>query len=101
MEVIAMTNEENNKSQTLETGDTLAAMSALEFARLGDGHLAYIRQLDAGEAIRLFPQVEGIPEGIDLFALLSADGTPLTLRDSRDSALADAIQNDLEAVSIH
>lgn len=95
-----MTNEENKKIETPETDDGLDAMSALEFARLGDGTLAYIRQLDSKEAIRLFPAVVGIPEGMDLFALLSADGTPLSLRDNRNSVLADAIENDLETVSI-
>lgn len=96
-----MTNEENNKIETLEADNASGTMSALEFARLGDGTLAYIRQLDAKEAIRLFPALAGIPEGIDLFALVSADGTPLSLGDSRNSVLADAIESDLETVSIH
>lgn len=95
-----MTNEENKKIETPETDDRFDAMSALEFARLGDGTLAYIRQLDSKEAIRMFPAVAGIPEGMDLFALVSADGTPLSLRDNRNSVLADAIENDLETVSI-
>ncbi len=43
----------------------------------------------------------GLPEGIDLYALVGADGTPLGLTDSRDSAIASAITNDLEPVSVH
>lgn len=78
-----------------------AIMSALEFAQLGDGEVAYIKPLKAGEAERLFPALEGLPKGIDLFAVVGADGTPLTLTDSRSSAIADAIENDLEPVSLH
>lgn len=78
-----------------------AVMSAAEFASLGDGKLVYIKQLSAGEAQRLFPALRGVPEGIDLYAVVGADGTPLALTDSRVSAIADAIQNDLEPVSLH
>lgn len=79
----------------------LAEMSEIEFARLGDGELAYVKELDAEEAVRLFPSLEGLPAGIDLFALVSADGTPLTLTDSWNSAIANAFENDLEPVSVH
>jgi len=96
--------EVNMNSQTTsknEKSDQPAIMSTLDFARLGDGHLAYIRQLKSGEAGALFPNLQGIPEGINLYALVSADGTPLSLSDSRNGAVADAMQNDLETVSLH
>lgn len=76
-------------------------MSTSDFANLGDGQVAYIKHLKAGEAEQLFPTVEGIPKGIDLYAVVSADGTPLSLADSRSSAIADALSNDLEPVSVH
>lgn len=81
--------------------DMEATMSSMEFAMLGGGQLAYIRQLDAQEAGRLFPALTGLPKGIDLYALVAADGTPLTLTDSFDAALADAIEHDLQPVSVH
>jgi hypothetical protein len=96
-----MTNEENKKTETPETAAKAGIMSAMDFARLGDGHIAYVRQLNTGEAARLFPALKGIPEGIDLYALVSADGTPLSLRDNRNSAIADAMEHDLETVSLH
>jgi len=83
------------------TEDTESTMSSMEFAMLGGGQLAYIRQLDANEAGRLFPALKGLPKGIDLYALVAADGTPLTLTDSFDAAFADAIENDLQPVSVH
>jgi len=94
---------ENSKPNAqLEAADKrIAPMSEIEFARLGDGHVAYIRTLDESEAARLFPALSGLPQNIDLYALVSADGTPLTLTDSRNSAIANAIENDLEPVSVH
>ena len=45
----------------------LPIMSELEFAKLGDGHVAYIKTMTSEEASRLFPTVEGLPQGIHLF----------------------------------
>jgi hypothetical protein len=77
------------------------AMSALEFARLGGGEFAYIRRLASDEAHAMFPALKGLPTGIDLYALVAADGTPLSISDSRTSAIATALENDLEPVSVH
>jgi hypothetical protein len=33
--------------------------------------------------------------------LLGADGTPIIVTDSRDAAVANAMQNELEMVSLH
>lgn len=78
-----------------------APMTRSEFAQLGDGEVAYIKQLDSDAAERLFPTLSEAPKGIDLFALLGADGTPLALADSRNAAIANAIENDLVPVSVH
>jgi hypothetical protein len=53
------------------------------------------------DVARLFPQAPKIQPGLQLFALLSADGTPIILTDSRDAAVANAWQNDLQTVSLH
>jgi hypothetical protein len=49
----------------------------------------------------LFPALSEAPKGIDFFAVLGADGTPLALTDSRTAAIANAIENDLVPVSVH
>lgn len=77
------------------------AMSSNEFAALGDGIVAYIKELSSEEAGRLFPSVEDLPMGINLFSLHSADGTPIALTDSRQAALGHAIEDDLEVASVH
>lgn len=88
-------NEHNDKQRTA------AVMSALDFARLGDGQLAYVKQVDSDQVRNLFPALTGLPEGIDFYALLGADGTPLGLTDSRSSAIASAFEYNLEPVSVH
>ena len=79
----------------------LGPMSRRELAQLGDGEVAYIKQLDPEVAEKLFPALQSTPKGIDLFAVLGADGTPLALTDSRNAAIANAIENDLVPVSVH
>jgi hypothetical protein len=76
-------------------------MSWKEFKQLGDGEVAYIKQLNLDLAQKLFPALRGKLEGIDLYAVLGADGTPLALTDSRTAAIANAIENDLMPLSVH
>jgi hypothetical protein len=76
-------------------------MSMGEFARLGGGKVAYIRVLTSEEAKRMFPAIEGLPAGINLYALHGADGTPLALTDSRQAAIGHAMGDELEIASLH
>ena len=76
-------------------------ISPKELALLGDGEVAYIKQVDLDDVERLFPALDDTPEGIDLFAVLGADGTPIALTDSRNAAIANAIENDLVPLSVH
>lgn len=76
-------------------------MSMSELARLGGGKVAYIKTMTTDEAKEMFPSVEGLPAGIDLFALHAADGTPLALTDSRQAAVGHALGDELEIASVH
>ena len=49
----------------------------------------------------LFPQLGGLPDGIDLYAVVSADGTPMVLTDSRSAALENVEESELELVTLH
>ena len=77
------------------------AMSMGELAKLGGGKLAYIKVMSPDEAKEMFPAIEGIPAGINLFALHAADGTPLALTDSRQAAVGHAMGDELEIASLH
>ena len=70
-------------------------------AHLGEGHIAYVKQIRSEDVPGLFPQAPTIAPGLKLFALHAADGTPIMLTDSREAAVANAWSNELQAVSVH
>jgi hypothetical protein len=78
-----------------------AVMSDEQLAHLGDGLVAYVRPILSDEVQRLFPQAPDLQAGMQLFALLGADGSPIMLTDSRDAALANAMEHKLQTVSLH
>ena len=70
-------------------------------ATLGEGHIAYVKQIRSEDVPGIFPQAPQIAPGLKLFALHAADGTPIMLTDSREAAIANAWSNELETVSVH
>jgi len=88
-----MTNEKNITEQGNITQDALA--------HLGDGRIAYVKQIQSEDVRTMFPQAPSIAPGIKLFALYAANGTPIMLTDTREAALANAWSQELEAVSVH
>jgi hypothetical protein len=76
-------------------------MSPEALAQLGGGRIAYLRPIRSEDVAALFPQAPEMAPGLDLFALLAADGTPIMLTDTREAAIANAWDNELEMVSVH
>lgn len=76
-------------------------MSPDHLGRLGDGRIAYLRPMMSEQVHELFPEAPDLAPGMKLWALLSAEGRPIMLTDSRDVALANARENDLETLSLH
>jgi hypothetical protein len=72
-----------------------------QFANLGDGLIAYIRAMRSEDVNRLYPQAPEIEPGLTVFALIGADGAPILLADSADSAIGNARENNLQMVSLH
>ena len=89
-----MTNEMNRTDNKTE-------MSAEALAHLGDGRIAYVKTIRSEDVPALFPQAPQIAPGLKLFSLHAADGTPMMLTDSREAAVANAWQQELETVSVH
>ena len=81
--------------------ERIAGLTPQEFAHLGDGAIAYVKTIRSEDAQRLFPQAPAIRPGLQLFALLGADGSPIMLTDSKDAAIANAWEHELETVSLH
>lgn len=77
------------------------AMTELELARLGGGEVAYIKTLSSADAKRMFPMIEGLPKGINLFSLHAADGTPIALTDTLQAAIGHAEEGDLAIAAVH
>ena len=76
-------------------------LTAEQFAHLGGGSVAYVKAIKGEDVQRLFPQVGAVQPNMTLFALLAADGSPIMLTDSKDAALANAWENNLEPESLH
>ncbi|ESR25904.1 DUF1150 family protein [Lutibaculum baratangense] len=81
--------------------DEAHAISQEDLARLGDSEIAYLKPIMSDNLKELFPQAPEMAPGIRLFALHAADGTPIMLTDSRESALAGARQQELDMLSVH
>lgn len=76
-------------------------MTADELAHVGEGALAYLREIESDELTARFPGMPEIQSGLKLWALFAANGDPILLSDERDTALAGALQNHLIPVSLH
>jgi hypothetical protein len=76
-------------------------MTPESLAGLGGGRIAYVRSMRSEEVRNLFPNVPPIAPGLELWALLAADGTPIMLADSREAVVMNAHEQDLETVSLH
>lgn len=83
------------------TYDTDHQVTPEALAVLGGGEIAYVRSIRSEDVRALFPQAPEIAPGIKLFTLHAADGTPIMLTDSREAALANAMEHDLVPVSVH
>ncbi|HEU0150980.1 MAG: hypothetical protein V7634_2663 [Bradyrhizobium sp.] len=80
---------------------TESNVSSESLATLGEGHIAYVKQIRSEDVPDLFPEAPRIAPGLKLFALHAADGTPIMLTDSREAAIANAWSHELQAVSVH
>ncbi|HUS98220.1 MAG TPA: DUF1150 domain-containing protein [Hyphomicrobiaceae bacterium] len=92
-----------DRNQVLAPGQVADewCMSDSEFAALGDGELAYIKPLTSEEALAAYPSIEDLPQGLSLYALHAADGTPIALTDDMGTAIEHAMGDELEIASLH
>jgi hypothetical protein len=77
-------------------------MSQDDLTALGISDVVYVKPVmsDDVKAADL-EGVEGIPDGILLYSVHTADGTPVALLDDRDTAFAAARQYSMEPLSVH
>jgi hypothetical protein len=77
------------------------ALTQQALAGLGGGRLAYVRSIRSENVRTIYPQAPELAPGLELFSLHAADGTPIMLTDSREAALANAMEHELVTVSVH
>jgi len=70
-------------------------------ATIGEGQIAYVKQIRSEDVPHLFPQAPKLSPGLKLFALHAANGAPIMLTDSFEAAIANAWSHELQAVSVH
>jgi hypothetical protein len=81
--------------------DQRQTFTQADLAHLGEGSVAYLREIGSDELKGKFPGLPEIAPGTKLWALFAANGQPILLSDARDRAIAGAFENDLTPVSIH
>ena len=81
--------------------NSAASITPEALAHLGEGHIAYVKQIRSEDVPGLFPMAPQMSPGLKLFALHAANGTPIMLTDSMEAALANAWSNELQPVSVH
>ncbi|MEM7693456.1 MAG: DUF1150 domain-containing protein [Pseudomonadota bacterium] len=79
----------------------LAVISADQLAILGEGHVAYVREMRSEEVNSVFPNAPEMAPGQIIWALLSAAGTPIVLADTPHAVIANAMEHNLVTVSVH
>ncbi len=76
-------------------------MTPAELAHVGEGAVAYLREIVSDDLTARFPGMPELESGLKLWALFAANGQPILLSDERATVVAGAFQNDLMPVSIH
>lgn len=77
-------------------------MSEDDLSALGMSEMVYVKQVTSEEVKA--SEIEGfenLPDGIFLYSVHTADGTPVALLDDRDTAFAAARQYSMEPLSVH
>ncbi len=77
------------------------AISVDQLATLGEGFVAYVRRLRSEDVNSLFPNAPEMEPGLQIWALLSAAGTPIVLADTPHAVFANAMEQNLVTVSVH
>jgi len=87
----------------MKIGDTKKTpnISETEFAHLGGGALAYIREIEGEEATRLLGKELVLAPDSKLFCVYHANGMPISISGTREAAIGSALEHELVPMSVH
>jgi hypothetical protein len=77
------------------------SISTQDFEALAWSKLAYVRIARSEDVGFFCPEAPLLAPGQDVFVVYAADGTPIFVTDSHESAVANAASEELEALSVH
>jgi hypothetical protein len=86
---------------TNETTKKIPELTPEDLAHLGGGALGYIREIELREAKKLLGGHAKVVGNARLFGLFHADGTPISISDSREGAVGSAAEHELMPMSVH
>jgi hypothetical protein len=78
-----------------------AGLPSEAFAAVGGGRIAYVKAVRSEDVAFICPDAPMLVPGQQVFVLHSADGTPILVTDTREAAVANALSEQLETVSLH
>ncbi len=81
--------------------EPLKILTPAEFAALGAGDIVFWRQMPAGELARFIPQAGLAPTNQVLELLMSADGAPVLIADSREAILDWIEGHEVHLATVH
>jgi hypothetical protein len=76
-------------------------MTEDQFAHLGGGMVAYVREIEGREAVKMLGQQIKVAPEAKLFCLYNADGSPISISGSREAAMNSALEHELVPASVH
>ena len=77
-------------------------VSEIDLATMDLSEIVYVKSVTSEQMKAIDGEAfGGIPDGLQLFAVHTADGVPVALLDDRDTAFAAARQYEMRAVSVH
>ena len=85
----------------MATVDAKLNVTQAQLAEIGEGAVAYLREMQSDDLRGKFPGLPEIESGMRLWALFAANGQPILLTDERAQAIASAMENDLTTVALH
>ncbi len=76
-------------------------VSPEQLQAIGNGFLAYVKPIGAADAARMLGQpVQAGPEG-KLFVLFNANGAPISISQSYEAAVGNAMEHEMVATRLH
>ncbi len=76
-------------------------ISPAQLQGIGNGVLAYVKAIGAEDASKLIGQPVQMPEDGKLFCLYNANGAPISISQTFEAAIGNAMEHELHAALVH